>query len=161
MFERFNEGARQVIVCAQEVAREFDAQEIDVAHLMLGVARSTESTQRGRRKQTDAARVLKRFSNPKRLIVWACCHTKTLTNIGGSDLGRVPSPHQIPFTDAAKEVLSRALRSALGFGHTDIRPGHILIALLDTPEVALLWYGEVKHAMVHEWMPRGEDVSQS
>jgi ATP-dependent Clp protease ATP-binding subunit ClpC len=110
VFERYTEGARQVVVLAQEEARALRSGEIGAGHLLLGVLR-TEPVLAPVRADDVRARLRAGDADPD----------------GGW-----------PFTDAAKRVLEGAPREADRLGHARIAPGHLLLALAADPAAAEL-----------------------
>jgi ATP-dependent Clp protease ATP-binding subunit ClpC len=112
MFERFTNAARQVIVHAQEEARDLDHDYIGTEHLLLGLL-DTAGT---------AIHTLAEFGVEADGI-----RTSVLEIVGrGKD---APSGH-IPFTPRAKKVLELALREALELKHNYIGTEHILLGIL-------------------------------
>ena len=117
MFERFTERARQVIVLAQEEARNLRHNYIGTEHLLLGLLREADGV---------AARVL------GSLEVTLDEVRAEITRIVGE--GDSESQGQIPFTPRAKKVLEFALREALSLGHNYIGTEHILLGLVRESE---------------------------
>lgn len=117
MFERFTERARQVIVLAQEEARDLNHSFIGTEHILLGLLREKEGL---------AARVLTQY-----LSEWEA--RNTVVTIIGCGEERVTSP-QIPLTPRAKKTLELSLREALSLGHNYIGTEHILLALIREEE---------------------------
>ncbi len=113
MFERFTEGARRVVVLAQEEARALNHNHIGTEHILLGLLRENDGI---------AARSLKSLTvtvEPARAgVVDRVCPEKALV-----------SGH-IPFTPRAKKVLELALLEALALGHNYIGTEHILLGLV-------------------------------
>lgn len=113
MFERFTSFGREVVVYAQEEARDLKHSSIGSEHLLLGLMRDPQQL---------STKVLHRFGlelEPTR---------REIADIvpGGS---RAPAG-QIPFTPRAKAVLEQALREALSLGHDWIGSEHVLLALV-------------------------------
>ena len=113
MFERFTERARQVVVLAQEEARNLKHNYIGTEHVLLGLLREEEGL---------AARVL------ESLDITAEKVRAQVVRIVGS--GEEVTSGQIPFTPRAKKVLELALREALSLGHNYIGTEHILLGLV-------------------------------
>ncbi len=113
MFERFTDGARQVIFLAQGEARTLGHSYIGVEHLLLGLLREEGGA---------ASPVLRSFG--------------VTPELARNEIVRIvpraaPVTHgQMPFTLAAKGVLERALREGLSLGTNHIDTGHLLLALL-------------------------------
>jgi ATP-dependent Clp protease ATP-binding subunit ClpC len=117
MFERFTERARQVVVLAQEEARDLKHNYIGTEHLLLGLLREGDGV---------AARVLGSLE-------------VTLEDVRGEIMrivgeGEHEAQGQIPFTPRAKKVLELALREALSLGHNYIGTEHILLGLVRESE---------------------------
>jgi ATP-dependent Clp protease ATP-binding subunit ClpC len=113
MFERFTDGARRVVVQAQEESRRLNHNYIGTEHLLLGVLREDEGV------AAAALASLEVGLDPAR---------EQVAEITGRGQ-QAPSGH-IPFTPRAKKVLELSLREALGLGHPFIGPEHILLGLL-------------------------------
>jgi Clp amino terminal domain, pathogenicity island component len=109
VFERFSEGARMVVVFAQEEARGLGHPHIGAEHLLLGVVRVEHA-------------ILPAGVDDIR-----------------ARIGKGPGTWsgQIPFTSGAKGTLERALREAMALGHTHVAPAHLLLGLADEPEAVL------------------------
>jgi hypothetical protein len=117
VFERFTEQARQVIAVAQQEARDLGHSGIDTEHQLLGVLAD---------RRSGASRVLKGFGiTPKRV------RDQVVLIVGR---GEDPVEGFMPFTPAAKKVLSLALREALSSGSRVVTPEHILRGLLREDE---------------------------
>jgi len=117
MFERFTERARQVVVLAQEEARDLKHNYIGTEHLLLGLLREGDGV---------AARVL------GTLEVSVDDVRGEIMRIVGE--GEHEAQGQIPFTPRAKHVLELALREALSLGHNYIGTEHILLGLVRESE---------------------------
>jgi len=113
MFERFAEGARQVVVLAQEEARILKHDYIGTEHILLGLLREQDGGL--------AARVLASLD-----ITVERVRAQVVSIVGSRE--EVASG-QIPFTPRAKKVLELALREALSLGHNYIGTEHILLGL--------------------------------
>jgi ATP-dependent Clp protease ATP-binding subunit ClpC len=113
MFERFTERARQVVVLAQEEARELKHNYIGTEHVLLGLLREQEGI---------AARVL------AQLQVDLDDVRQQVKQIVG--VGDEATTGQIPFTPRAKKVLELALREGLSLGHHYIGTEHLLLGLV-------------------------------
>jgi ATP-dependent Clp protease ATP-binding subunit ClpC len=117
MFERFTERARQVVVLAQEEARELKHNYIGTEHLLLGLLREGDGV---------AARVLGSIE-----ISLEDVRGEIMRIVGE---GENEPQGQIPFTPRAKKVLELALREALSLGHNYIGTEHILLGLVRESE---------------------------
>jgi ATP-dependent Clp protease ATP-binding subunit ClpA len=114
VFERFTEQARQVVVYAQEEARELGHGHVGTEHLLLGLLREEDGI---------AARVLAGAG-----VELEAARGAVRQLVGRGEGYRTAS--QIPFTPRAKKALELALREALALGHNDIGTEHLLLGLL-------------------------------
>jgi len=112
VFERFTERARQVVVLAQDEARELRHNYIGTEHLLLGLLREEEGL---------AARVLMAFD-----VAVEDVRADVARIIG---VGDEIATGQIPFTPRAKKVLELSMREALSLGHQYIGTEHVLLGL--------------------------------
>jgi hypothetical protein len=112
VFERFTEGARQVVVAAQTEARALGHAHIGTEHLMLGLLADlgvAGAVLRDLGVDVDEAR------------------DRVIAAVGAGDDA---PPGRIPFTPRSKRVLDVALREALALGHSYIGSEHLLLALM-------------------------------
>lgn len=114
MFERFTERARQVVVLAQDEARDMHHGYIGPDHILLGLLREEEGL---------AAKVLARLG-----VSYDAVRTTVEYTGGYGDVGKYQS--QIPFTPRGKKALELALREALSLGHNYIGTEHVLLGLV-------------------------------
>ncbi|MDQ6805374.1 MAG: hypothetical protein M3065_10510 [Actinomycetota bacterium] len=112
MFERFTEEARQVVVLAQDTARELKHHYIGTEHLLLGLLRQEEGI---------AAQVLATLD-----VTLERVRAQVVEIVGA---GEELAGTQIPFTSRAKRVLELSLREALSLGHNYIGPEHVLLGI--------------------------------
>ena len=113
MFERFTDGARRVVVLAQEEARLLDHNYIGTEHILLGLIHEGEGA---------AARGLQSLG-----IRLDSVRSQVVETVGQGH--QSPSGH-IPFTPRAKKVLELSLREAFHLGHNHIGTEHILLGLV-------------------------------
>jgi ATP-dependent Clp protease ATP-binding subunit ClpC len=113
VFERFTERARQVVVFAQDEARELRHNYIGTEHVLLGLLREEEGL---------AARALRQLGVE---LEWVREQVGRIVGIGDEEA----TTGQIPFTPRAKKVLELALREGLALGHDYIGTEHILLGL--------------------------------
>jgi hypothetical protein len=118
VFERFNPGARAVIVMSQEVARKQQSSLIDSGHLLLALTLSLG---------TDSSRALALLGVSEAEV------RKRVERRAG---GRRPSPSHIPFAPELKQVLVSAATWAKGYGDPDVTSDHLLLGLFRHPESA-------------------------
>jgi ATP-dependent Clp protease ATP-binding subunit ClpC len=113
MFERFTERAKQVVVLAQDEARELRHNYIGTEHILLGLLREEDGL---------AARVLESLG-----VTLEGARAQVARIIGPGD---EPSTGEIPFTPRAKKALELSLREAMSLGHGSIGTEHILLGLV-------------------------------
>ena len=113
MFERFTEGARRVVVLAQEEARLLQHNHIGTEHLLLGLTHLESGA------VADALGGYGVGCDDVRHQVFEI--------IGGG--AREPTGHP-PFTPRAKTVLELSLRESARLGHSYIGSEHLLLGLL-------------------------------
>jgi hypothetical protein len=130
LFERFTDGARRVVVLAQEEARLLSHNYIGTEHLLLGVIREAET-----RGEGVAAAALESLDLS---LDAARAEVGETVGRGGSE----PSGH-IPFTPRARKTLEHSMGEALGLGHDYIGTEHILLALLQPGD------GEAAQVLAH------------
>ncbi|MGQ0774851.1 MAG: Clp protease N-terminal domain-containing protein [Pseudonocardiales bacterium] len=112
-FRRFTPGARQVVLLAQEEARQLCHEHLGTEHLLLGLL--AESRGLGARALRGAG------------ITLDTARAGIVEMVGrGHD---TPSGH-IPFAPRAKKALELALRESLHLRHNYIGTEHILLGLL-------------------------------
>jgi ATP-dependent Clp protease ATP-binding subunit ClpC len=125
VFERFTEQARQVVVLAQDEARQLKHNYIGTEHILLGLLREEEGL---------AARVLESLD-----ITMEEMRAQVARIVGQGD---EVTTGQIQFTPRAKKVLELALREALSLGQNYIGTEHILLGLVrqnDGVAARVLW----------------------
>ena len=111
MFERFTERARQVVVLAQDEARDLRNDYIDTEHLLLGLIREDEGI---------AARALRSLG----------IDLDTARSRVPRGEGERRSTGQIPFRADAKHALEDSADEATGMGHPSIGTEHLLLGLV-------------------------------
>jgi ATP-dependent Clp protease ATP-binding subunit ClpC len=112
MFERFSAWGRQVMVHAQEEARELRHGSIGTEHLLLALLREP-----GAAGARGLAGVGIAYDETREVV----------TRIVGT--GDRVTAGQIPFTPRAKNVLEQAMREAMSLGHDYIGTEHLLLGL--------------------------------
>ena len=112
MFERFTERARQVVVFAQDEARELRHNYIGTEHLLLGLLREGGM----------GAQVLDALN-----VTVEEVRAQVARIVGQGD---EVTTGQIPFTPRAKKVLELSLREAMSLNHNYIGTEHILLGLV-------------------------------
>jgi ATP-dependent Clp protease ATP-binding subunit ClpA len=158
MFERFTEEARQVVVAAQDEAREARDPFIDCAHLLVGVAAAGGPGAAALRAAgVDAARLrqaVRDVGDPLaepldadalaalgidlgkvRQAVESVFGSGALNQPAGARrLRRRPTGH-LPFTGHAKKALELSLRAAVRRNDGSIDSRHLLLGVLGAGEV--------------------------
>ncbi|GHE29361.1 Clp protease [Streptosporangium violaceochromogenes] len=155
MFERFQSGARQAVVGAQENARRLNHTHVGTEHLLLGllgrpenlstrvlgrygvdhgrVYRAVAEATAGRRGDDLDAGALETIG-----IDLSAIREKVEAAFGPGALDRAPRPREgrlfggrhIPLTRRAKKVLELSLREAVHMRHGSIGDGHMLLGIL-------------------------------
>ncbi|MEV0331287.1 Clp protease N-terminal domain-containing protein [Nocardia sp. NPDC050717] len=113
-FAKFTPRARQVVVAAQEVAREANNAQISLGHLILGLIGQAEGL---------AAREI-----VARGVTLDAVRDAVTASLPAAD---ADIPALIPFDGDTKKVLELTFREALRLGHNYIGTEHILLALLE------------------------------
>lgn len=113
MFERFDEGARRVLVLAKEEARLLDHDYIGTEHLLVGLIGEGDGV---------AAEVLRSFD-----VAIEVVRAKVAAASGASATPYGGSP---PFTPRAKKVLELSRCEAADLGDAHIGSEHLLLGLL-------------------------------
>jgi ATP-dependent Clp protease ATP-binding subunit ClpA len=153
MFERFTEGARAVLVEAQDLALELGSSHIDVGHVLYGCAEvREESAGRPLRDSGITALSIRRMLpradgqasarvDPEALraigIDYDGVRAAAEETFGPGALDAAPDrrvsagkARKPPFTPEAKRSLELALRVAVELHHGSMMPGHLLLGLL-------------------------------
>ncbi len=114
MFEKFTDGARKVMVLAQEEARKLGQMYVGTEHILLGLIREEDGI---------AAQAL------NKLDVTYDDALEQIKQVAEQPDEAVPAGH-IPFTPRAKRVLESALREMLSLGQSYIATEHLLLGIL-------------------------------
>lgn len=127
MFERFTKEAHSVVTDAVEEAETRGDSRIGTEHLLIAVSRSENL--RDLMPDPEALRAaLDRMD--EEALVSVGLDPGMLDATPGAPPGRARSRH-IPFTGAAKDILTGALKEAVALGHRHIGVEHIALALTD------------------------------
>ena len=116
-FSRFTARARNVVVAAQEAAREGGNSTITPAHLVLGLLSEPDGI---------GAKAIEQQGVPADTV-----RRTALATLSPSE-GDVPA--LIPFDAQAKKALELTFRQALRLGHNYIGTEHVLLALLEAED---------------------------
>lgn len=119
MFERFTDGARRVVLLAQEEARLLQHDHIGSEHLLLALVRDGDG---------PAAQALAEAG-----VELESARTRVGTTLG---MGKQPTAGHIPFTPGAKKSLELSLRESLQLRHDYIGAGHLLLGVLRNDDTA-------------------------
>ncbi len=148
MFERFSDSARQVVIVAQQQARELRHPSIGTEHLLLGLAAQQSGPAaevlhaRGITPSSVRSGVTKLLGDgldAEALSVLGIdldqVRTATEARFGAGALdpaprGRIAKGH-IPFSGRGKAVLELALQAARSIGSQSISAGHVLLGIID------------------------------
>ena len=114
MFEKFTDGARKVMVLAQEEARKLGQMYVGTEHLLLGLICEEDGI---------AAQALRKLD---------VTYDETLEQVKAvASKPDEPTPGgHIPYTPRAKRVLESALREMLSGGQSYIATEHLLLGIL-------------------------------
>jgi len=122
MYERFTDGARKVMQCANTEAKRYDHEYIGVEHLLLGLVRVVSD------EPAEIAAIVLRQSgvDPRKLRL----ETEKLLTPGhsGVTMGKLPQ------TPRAKQVVELAMQAARDIEHNYVGAEHLLLGLLRTTE---------------------------
>jgi ATP-dependent Clp protease ATP-binding subunit ClpA len=155
MFERFTEGAREVVVGAQEQSAKLRHREINADHLLLSLAARDDNP--GSRVLRDLRVDYRTLADQLATLGRADAEALNAIGVdlsavresaeaafGPGALDRPPRRRlgifrrraaaavtgHIPFVPSAKQALEHSLREALALEHRHIGPEHILLGLL-------------------------------
>jgi hypothetical protein len=120
VFERFSDRARQVVAQTADAARSRNDQVIGTEHLLLGLTVEDQGI---------AARILDRFHVTSERVEAELNRLRA----PGTDL----NSGQIPFSAEGKQALELSLEEATNLGSHEIRPEHLLLALLRVEDTGL------------------------
>lgn len=118
LFSRMEPDCKQVIMNAQEAARQRQASYIGTEHLLLGIASEPKSL--GAKALSESG------ASPKTLIA-------AINGRIGIPSG-TPSSDEPPFTVAAKSTLERSLRESLRLGANHVGTEHLVLSILTAHE---------------------------
>jgi len=128
MFERFTKDAHETVTMAVEEAHRRSDARIGTEHLLLGVAGSGSNP-----SGLDPAELRRELDRLDSEALEAVGIDPSLVDVETSrSQGRTGKKH-IPFTRAAKDTLTGALKEAIGLGHRHIGVEHIALALSRLP----------------------------
>jgi ATP-dependent Clp protease ATP-binding subunit ClpA len=128
MFERFTKDAHKTVTMAVEETRRRGDARIGTEHLLLGVACSGHTM-----PGLDPAELRRELDRLDSKALEAVGIDPGLVDVGISrSQGRRGRKH-IPFTRAAKDALSGALKEAIALDHRHIGAEHIALALSRLP----------------------------
>jgi ATP-dependent Clp protease ATP-binding subunit ClpA len=139
VFERFTDSAKQVVVLAQDEARQLAHNYIGTEHILLGLLRVDGL----------GGQALESLG-----VTFDEVRDQVARIVGQGD---EPAPAQIPFTPRAKKVLELSLHEALALGHKYIGTEHILLGLARENEgvaARILLDGGVDAERIREEMGR-------
>ena len=111
MFERFTDGARQGVVLGQEEAYAVEADAVGTEHLLVGLLDQGDEL---------VAEALTGAGFPERAPQVSPPYPPPVRTV------------HIPFTPEAARALRRSQGESAGLGEAQVRPGHVLLALLRT-----------------------------
>jgi ATP-dependent Clp protease ATP-binding subunit ClpC len=135
MFERFTEGARKVVVLAQEEARRFRHNYVGTEHLLLGLLREESEASAAGMVLKDLGVTLEAVREQVEDVGGSESGAEAGRDLSGAEAEEDPvASLPAPFTPHAKKVFELALREALQLGHNYIGTKHILLGLVGEKE---------------------------
>jgi ATP-dependent Clp protease ATP-binding subunit ClpA len=144
MFERFTDGARDIVVRAHTEARRAGASRIGTPHLLVaaapaipGVAQEPLRAAVGAGSDAAALAAIGIDLDEVRRRVEAAFGPGALSRAGGRRPRRLLGGDAMPFAPSAKRALEGALREAVARGDRDIAAQHVVLGMLrhDDPEL--------------------------
>jgi len=118
MFERFTEKARRALFYARARTVERDGDAISCEDLLDGLLLSAPNA------------VMRFASSTAEAPLSVETEEEFMRRCEGDDALRRRGAKEIPFSDAAKLALNRAIQEANDLGHKDVRPEHLLLGVL-------------------------------
>lgn len=115
MFERFTDGARHCVVLSQEEAYAAEADAVGTEHMLLGLL------DQGDELVAEALR--------------GAGFTERAAQVSLDDPPPVRTVH-IPFAPEAANALRRSRDESAALGEAQVRPGHLLLALLRSDDAS-------------------------
>jgi hypothetical protein len=109
VFERFTDGARQCVVLGQEEAYAVEADAVGIEHMLLGLLDQGDEL---------VAEALKGAGFPERAAQVSEAYPPPVRTV------------HIPWTPEAAKALRRSQNESAALGEAQVRPGHLLLALL-------------------------------
>jgi hypothetical protein len=115
-FDRYSERAKRATFFSRWEASQLGSPTIECEHLLLGVVHA---------RQDLAGARPSRFAPPI---------AEVRSTVAGSSvvMPALPLSVMIPFSDATKSALARAVEAARSLGHPQITTGHLLLALVQS-----------------------------
>jgi ATP-dependent Clp protease ATP-binding subunit ClpA len=129
MFERFTKDARLVVTLAVEEAQNRSDARIGNEHLLLGVAGSG-----GALADLDLAELRFELDRLDERALEAVGIDPGILDVGTSRSRERSGKRHMPFTRAAKDTLTNALKEAIALDHRYIGVEHIALALTTLPD---------------------------
>jgi hypothetical protein len=115
-FDRYSERAKRATFFSRWEASQLGSAAIECEHLLLGVVHARQDLASARPSRFAPSIADLRSAVASRSVVVAA----------------LPNTVMIPFSDATKVVLSRAVGTAASLGHAQISTGHLLMALIQS-----------------------------
>jgi ATP-dependent Clp protease ATP-binding subunit ClpA len=115
-FNRYSERAKQATFFSRWEASQLGSPTIQCEHLLLGVVHA---------RQDLASAQPYRFAPP-------IAEIRSAVASGSMVMPALPTTVMILFSDATKIVLGRAAEAATRLGHNEIKPGYLVLALMQS-----------------------------
>lgn len=144
MFERFSKDARQVVVLAQDEARQLRSEQVEVGHILVALAKNDQVAavfvdagcqvpNLRRRVARESGRVLDAEALASLGIDIEQVRASVESHFGQGALDQPPKPWRgghIAFHKDAKKSLECSLREAVRLRHKEIFVWHVLLGVL-------------------------------
>jgi len=124
MFKRFSESAMQVVQAAQADCERTKGKAVGTEHLLLALTDDPESI---------AARALSSMGVNSQNVKTEMERTMPLPQVPGAE-GKPFAINEPTYSDCALEAFGRALDHCRYFGGKEVRPEHLLLAVVDVHE---------------------------
>ena len=125
MFDRYNESARRTLFFARDEAFRLRSRTMEPEHLLLGLVRDGDEP-----VGELVARVCDTLDGLREAIEVRGAQSQSRPTFWTRWLGTPSTPHEIPFGPGCKLALRHAAEEADRLRHSDIRPGHLLLGIL-------------------------------
>ncbi|MBY0360070.1 MAG: hypothetical protein K2W82_18860 [Candidatus Obscuribacterales bacterium] len=133
MFEKYSESAGDILFTAYSNSKQFKADEISSAHILLALASEKDNLAAVALRAMNVSSEQMRTELERLLLVGK---KKDIAPLAG-DIDYLWLD-ELRFADGAKLVLRRAYELSLFLGHKRVEPEHLLLAIIDTADDAAM-----------------------